>query len=84
MESHEEVQIHAAPEPVNPWNQAIPALLVAAVLGLGGLFMQVAKLDQSVSTVAQDIQELKNDSKERLADLESRVRQIEMIIGRQR
>jgi len=84
MESHEEVQIHAAPEPANPWNQAIPALLVAAVLGLGGLFMQVAKLDQSVSTVAQDIQELKNDSKERLSDLEGRVRQIEMTIGRQR
>jgi len=49
---------------------------------LGGLFMQVAKLDQSVSTVAADIQELKNDSKERLSDLETRVRQIEMSIGR--
>lgn len=85
MESHDEVQINAAPPEVsNPWNQAIPALLVAAVLGLGGLFMQVAKLDQSVGTVAQDIQELKNDSKERLADLEGRVRQIEMIVGRQR
>ena len=43
--------------------------------------MQVAKLDQSVSTVAADIQELKNDSKERLSDLEGRVRQIEMRIG---
>jgi len=85
MESHDEVQTQAPPLGVaSPWNQAIPALLVAAVLGLGGLFMQVAKLDQSVSTVAQDIQELKNDSKERLADLEDRVRQIEMTIGRQR
>jgi hypothetical protein len=44
--------------------------------------MQVAKLDQSVNTVAADIQELKNDSKERLSDLETRVRQIEMSIGR--
>ena len=43
--------------------------------------MQVAKLDQSVSTVAADIQELKNDSKERLSDLETRVRHIEMTVG---
>ncbi len=33
-------------------NQAVPALLATAVIGLGGLFIQVAKLDQSVSTVA--------------------------------
>ena len=81
MDNHEEVYA-AAPEPVNPFNQAVPALLTAAVIGLGGLFMQVAKLDQSVSTVAADIQELKNDSKERLSDLEMRVRQIEMAVGR--
>ena len=78
MEHHDEV---TTPAPVNPFNQAVPALLTAAVLGLGGLFMQVAKLDQSVSTVAADIQELKNDSKERLSDLETRVRQIEMRVG---
>jgi hypothetical protein len=60
----------------------VPALLTAAVLGLAGIFMQVAKLDQSVSTVAADIQELKNDSKERLSDLEGRVRYIEMAIGK--
>jgi regulator of replication initiation timing len=58
--------------------------LTAAVVGLAGLFMQVAKLDQSVNTVAADIQELKNDSKERLSDLEGRVRTLEMSIGRQR
>jgi hypothetical protein len=81
MDNHEEVHA-AAPEPPNPFNQAVPALLTAAVVGLGGLFMQVAKLDQSVSTVAVDIQELKNDSKERLADLEGRVRIIEMTVGR--
>lgn len=66
-------------EPSNsPWNQAVPALLVAAVVGLGGLFIQVAKLDQSLSTVVNDISELKNDSKERLTDLEHRVRTLEM------
>lgn len=81
MDHNDEV-FNAAPEHPNPFNQAVPALLTAAVIGLGGLFMQVAKLDQSVSTVAADIQELKNDSKERLADLENRVRQIEMTVGR--
>lgn len=70
-----------AKAPDNPFNQVVPALLTAAVVGLAGLFMQVAKLDQSVSTVAADIQELKNDSKERLSDLESRVRHIEMTVG---
>jgi len=80
MEHHEEAVITAKP-PENPFNQVVPALLTAAVVGLAGLFMQVAKLDQSVNTVAADIQELKNDSKERLSDLETRVRQIEMRVG---
>jgi len=80
MEHHDEALITAKP-PDNPFNQVVPALLTAAVVGLAGLFMQVAKLDQSVSTVAADIQELKNDSKERLSDLESRVRHIEMTVG---
>ena len=80
MDHHEEAVI-TAKAPESPFNQMIPALLTAAVVGLAGLFMQVAKLDQSVSTVAADIQELKNDSKERLTDLETRVRQIEMRIG---
>jgi hypothetical protein len=80
MDHHDEVQI-TAKAPDNPFNQVVPALLTAAVVGLAGLFMQVAKLDQSVNTVAADIQELKNDSKERLSDLETRVRQIEMQVG---
>ena len=83
MEHHEEALI-TAKQPESPFTQIVPGLLTAAVLGLAGLFIQVAKLDQSVSTVAADIQELKNDSKERLSDLEGRVRQIEMTIGRQR
>ena len=81
MDHHEEAPITAKPHD-NPFNQVVPALLTAAVVGLAGLFMQVAKLDQSVGTVAADIQELKNDSKERLADLEGRVRLIEMTVGR--
>lgn len=58
--------------------QTIPALMVAAVLGLGGLFMQVTKIDQALQTLQSDITELKNDSKERLSDLETRVRKLEM------
>jgi len=81
MEHHEEAQITAKP-PESPFTQMVPALLTAAVVGLAGLFMQVAKLDQSVNTVAADIQELKNDSKERLSDIETRVRNLEMTIGR--
>mgnify|MGYP000285160645 CR=1 FL=1 len=80
MEHHEEAPI-TAKSPESPFTQMVPALLTAAVVGLAGLFMQVAKLDQSVNTVAADIQELKNDSKERLSDLETRVRQIEMRVG---
>jgi hypothetical protein len=83
MEHHEEALITAKP-PENPFMQMVPALLTAAVVGLAGLFMQVAKLDQSVNTVATDIQELKNDSKERLSNLEGRVRYIEMSIGKSR
>jgi len=79
MEHHDEAS--TPHQPPNPFNQAVPALLATAVVGLGGLFIQVAKLDQSVSTVAADIQELKNDSKERLSDLENRVRVIELRVG---
>jgi hypothetical protein len=81
MESNEEFYA-APPPPPNPINQAVPALLATAVIGLGGLFIQVAKLDQSVNTVAADIQELKVDSKERLSDIETRVRMLEMTIGK--
>lgn len=83
MERFEEINA-PAPEPPSLFNQAVPALLAAAVIGLAGLFVQVAKLDQSVSTVAADIQELKNDSKERLSDIEIRVRTLEMNVGRHR
>jgi len=83
MDHHEEAPITAKP-PESPFSQMVPALLTAAVVGLAGLFMQVAKLDQSVNTVAADIQELKNDSKERLSDIETRVRNLEMTVGRHR
>lgn len=62
--------------------RTVPALLTTAVIGLAGLFIQVAKLEQLVNTVVSDIQELKSDSKERLNDLEDRVRQIEVQVIR--
>jgi len=56
----------------------IPPLLVSAIVGFGGLWIQVTKIDQSLSTLQSDITELKNDSRQRLTDLESRVRTLEM------
>lgn len=58
--------------------QAVPALLVTAVLGLCGLFLQVAKIEAGLMRVSDDVRELKNDSKERLSDIERRVRALEI------
>jgi hypothetical protein len=70
----------AAPVAVSPgWvSQAVPALLVAAVVGLCGLFLQVTKIETGLGTVLEDVRELKNDSKERLNDIDRRVRALEM------
>ena len=78
MDRHDEAA--SPPDSSSSFTQIVPALLTAAVVGLAGLFMQVAKLEQLVNTVVADIQELKNDSKERLNDLEHRVRQIEVKV----
>ena len=68
-----------APAPQPAWiAQAVPALLVAAVLGLCGLFLQVTKIETGLGTVLEDVRELKNDSKERLNDIDRRVRALEM------
>lgn len=68
------------PQPAKPnvWENSVPILLGAACVGLAGLFVQVAKLDASMSVVVSDIQELKLDSKDRLNLLEARVRELEM------
>jgi hypothetical protein len=52
--------------------------LVAAVVGLCGLFLQVTKIETGLATVLEDVRELKNDSKERLNDIDRRVRALEM------
>jgi len=57
---------------------SVPILLGAACIGLAGLFVQVAKLDSHMSSVIRDIQELKVDSKDRINELERRVRDLEM------
>ena len=59
-------------------SQAVPALLVAAVLGLCGLFLQVTKIEAGLSTVLEDVREMKNDYKERLNAIDHRVRALEM------
>lgn len=69
-----------APAPQPLWiAQAVPALLVAAVVGLCGLFLQVTKIETGLATVLEDVRELKNDSKERLNDIDRRVRALEML-----
>jgi len=58
--------------------QATPGLLLAAVVGVAGLFLQVARLEQNMTTLLQDVQEMKSDSKERITKLEERVRELEI------
>lgn len=79
----EEITASVPSEQGNWVSQAIPALLVAAVLGLAGLFLQVTKLEAGVSAVLEDVRELKNDSKERLNDMDRRLRTVEMALPRQ-
>lgn len=69
------------PVPESPsWAaQAVPALLVAAVIGLCGLFLQVSKIETGLLTVLEDVRELKVDSKERISDIERRVRALEVV-----
>lgn len=81
---HEEEITSVAHDSSPGWvDQAVPALLVAAVMGLAGLFLQVTKLEAGVATVLEDVRELKNDSKERLSDMERRLRAVEMMMPRQ-
>jgi hypothetical protein len=58
--------------------QTVPPLLVAAVIGFGGLWIQVTKIDQALTTLQSDITDLKSDSRERLTDLERRIRVLEV------
>lgn len=76
--SEEEFTSPAPPQPTGWVSQAVPALLVAAVVGLCGLFLQVTKIEAGLATVLDDVRELKDDSKERLTEIERRVRALEM------
>lgn len=72
------------PPPVEP--PAIPAwlsvtvapLLVTAVISLCALFLQVTRVETGLAKVLEDMHELKVDSKERLGDIDRRVRVLEM------
>ena len=57
---------------------AVPTLLVAAVAGILGLIVQVSKIDAGLTAIADDLRELKGETRSRLTDLEKRVRQLEM------
>ena len=67
-----------APTPP-PWlTQTVAPLLVTAVISLCALFLQVTKIETGLTKVLDDMQELKNDNKERLADIDRRVRALEL------
>jgi hypothetical protein len=55
----------------------IPALLVTAVVGIGGLFVNTSRIDAGLTAIADDLRELKVETKSRLLDLEKRVRELE-------
>jgi hypothetical protein len=57
---------------------AVPTLLVAAVAGILGLIVQVSKIDAGLTAIADDLRELKDETRSRLTDLETRVRTLEM------
>ena len=69
-----------APAPTPPpWlTQTVAPLLVTAVISLCALFLQVTKIETGLTKVLDDMQELKNDNKERLADIDRRVRALEL------
>ena len=67
---------------VSVWENSVPILLAVLCVGLLEL-VQVAKLDSSMATVVSDIQEIKVDSKERLNNIEQRLRQVELKLYNQ-
>lgn len=61
---------------------ALPAALSAGMFAIGALLVtmqvQQARIEAAVQSTAQAIQELKTDARSQLADLEKRVRVLEI------
>lgn len=69
-----------------PENSIITKVLLATsapvIVGAIGIFLQqqanFARLDERLSQVAADVQEIKSDTRQQWASLDARVRQLEM------
>lgn len=70
----------------DPDGSLIQKVLLAAsapvIIGAIGIFLQqqanFARLDERLSQVAQDVQEIKSDTRQQWASLDARVRSLEM------
>lgn len=70
----------------SPENSIVTKVLLATsapvIVGAIGIFLQqqanFARLDERLSQVAADVQEIKSDTRQQWASLDSRVRQLEM------
>lgn len=64
------------------FTSALPAAIAAGMFAIGALLVsmqiQAARIEATVQSTAQAIEELKNDAKAQLANLDDRVRALEM------
>ena len=62
--------------------KVLMAVSAPVIIGAAGLFLQqhsnFARLDERLSQMAADVQEIKTDSRQQWSSLDSRVRQLEM------
>lgn len=73
-------------DPTEPDGSIIGKVLMAAsapvIIGALGIFLQqqanFARLDERLSQVATDVQEIKSDTRQQWASLDARVRSLEM------
>lgn len=64
------------------WAAALPQALAAGMFAIGALLIsmqvQSARIEATVQSTAQAINDLKNDAKQQLSALDTRVRALEM------
>jgi hypothetical protein len=64
------------------FTSALPAAIAAGMFAIGALLVsmqiQAARIEATVQSTAQAIEELKNDAKQQLSNLDDRVRALEM------
>jgi len=64
------------------FSASLPTVLATGMIAIGGLLIsmqiQSARIEATVVQMAKSIEELKNDARNELADLDKRVRALEM------